>query len=478
VLILAATVAMVLAAFVLALPLALPLLSIMHVPVLADVVASTPWILSLEERLGNLVAARDWSVAWSALLVVNVVAGLLRAWVALDAAASARSSRKPAAMSASRAALPERRARSTLAGRAASAAATLAAVGLVIVPHAGLAAGGLALAAVLNPVLVQRPPAVPPGTVVPAAASAIAESEALRPVWDGTSRLNVLLLGSDFRPQEASNSQWGNSDTILLISIDPGARGAAMISVPRDLYLPNIPGVGAEKINAAYREGGPALAVRVVSDLLAVPIHRWASVDVRAFQRIIDAVGGVIIDVERPIRDDEFPNEDYSVRRVFIPAGIQWLDGERAMFYARSRHSSTDFERANRQQRLLVELKARVASPGIAPRLSTLVSTLADTVRTDMSPREALALARMAASAQMASVRSLVLTPPAFGQEIIRPDLYAVQPDLPRIRAAVTTYLSAEAAGAVAASPAVVETLPLPPQGDVGEPVEEAADVG
>src|SRR4051794_8527828 len=152
----------------------------------------------------------------------------------------------------------------------------------------------------------------PPAPVSPAAAPA-GDTGAAQPVWDGTSRLNVLLLGTDRRPLESDVQPWGNSDTILLVSVDPGLQGAAMISLPRDIYLPNIPGVGPEKINAAYREGGPALSVKVVGDLLGQPIHRWAAIDTTAFAKMIDAVGGVVVDVEQPIRDDQYPNEDYSL---------------------------------------------------------------------------------------------------------------------------------------------------------------------
>ena len=180
-----------------------------------------------------------------------------------------------------------------------------------------------------------------------------------------------------------------------------------MVSVPRDLLIENIPGVGQEKVNAAYRRGGPDLAVRVVGDLLGVPIHRWASIDTSAFATMIDALGGVVVDVERPIRDDEFPNEDYSVRRILIPAGLQWLDGERALWYARSRHGSNDFDRAERQQRLLLSLKDRARDPTVVPRLPGMVLSLADAVSTDVSPREALTLASLGVKTDFKTVRGL-----------------------------------------------------------------------
>ena len=256
--------------------------------------------------------------------------------------------------------------------------------------------------------------------------------------------------------------QWGNSDTILLVSLDPARQQAAMVSVPRDLLIENIPGVGQEKVNAAYRRGGPDLAVRVVGDLLGVPIHRWASIDTGAFATMIDALGGVVVDVERPIRDDEFPNEDYSVRRILIPSGLQWLDGERALWYARSRHGSNDFDRSERQQRLLLSLRGRARDPTVVPRLPGMVLSLADAVSTDVSPREALTLASLGVKTDFKTVRGLVLTPPEYGTILNRPDLFAVVPNRQRIRRDVATLFSAEASPA-SPSPSAVAGRPLTP---------------
>jgi LCP family protein required for cell wall assembly len=270
-------------------------------------------------------------------------------------------------------------------------------------------------------------------------------------------------MGADRRPQEAAERPWGNSDTLLLVSVDPTRQTAAMVSVPRDLWIDDIPGVGPEKINAAYREGGPELAARVVGDLLGVPVHRWASIDITAFAGMIDAAGGVVVDVERPIRDDEYPAENYAVRRIYIPAGLQWLDGERALWYARSRHGSTDFDRAERQQRLLLALEARARDPRIFALIPSLFARVTDAVQTDISPREALTLASLGASSDLRSIRSLVLAPPTYGREVIRPDLYAIFPDRPHIRSAVAALLAGEPGAATAAGPlSGVRTLPLP----------------
>jgi LCP family protein required for cell wall assembly len=436
---------------VLVLALVRPLAPLLRLPLVEPLLDRTRWLAVPEDLLLRAVTAGDWGTIWRALIGVNVVAILFRLFVILDASAGAR------------------RRLDRPAGTSLNAVASVLAMGLLILPHAAVGAAGYLIEPYVRQILVPTPRQEGAATPAPAAARV-----------DTTSRLNVLLLGTDRRPQEATEHPWGNSDTILLVSVDPGARGAAMISLPRDLYLA-IPGVGPEKINAAYREGGPNLAIKVVSDVMGVPIHRWASIDVKAFQTLIDAVGGVVVDVDRPIRDDEYPNEDYSIRRILIPAGLQWMDGERALWYARSRHSSNDFDRGLRQQRLLLALKERARDARTIQRLPQLMDALANAIQTDISPREALALSRLGSSQNIGAVRSLVLQPPVYGREIARADLYAIEPNLTRIRADVASLLSTGTSTTTSAAPPLptIRTLPLLPvgiagQGGGGSPMDEA----
>jgi LCP family protein required for cell wall assembly len=419
---------------------------------------------------GGLVETADWSTLASLVLGLNVAALVLRALVAMDAAVAARAAGRPASGESR----PAARGRGTR--RLASAALGGVAVALVAGPH--LAVAGAAAAA--RPLFVQLlPPVAPfadgpdggarpgdpgpgqpvPGPPEPAAADPFASAlEGLRPegdgagrpVWDGTSPLNVLLLGTDRRPGEAAVQRWGNSDTIILVSVDPARGRVAMVSVPRDVLVP-VPGAGEQKVNAAYLRGGPPLAVRVVGDLLGLPVHRWASVDTSAFEAVVDAIGGVVVDVERPLRDDDYPTEDYGVRRIRIAAGLQWLDGERALWFARSRHEANDYDRAGRQQRLLRALQGRARDPSLLPRVPALLGVVAGAVQTDASPREVVALARLAAGAaggtggagiDLRAVRGLVLAPPEYGRELVRPDLYAVVPDRARIRQSVAALMA------------------------------------
>ena len=439
-----------------------PLLPLLPVAVpaaaLAALTAAGDAGAALMRPLERLFGGADWVAIGRVVLTLNLAALLWRGWASADAArCAARRRRRPARPATRPAGASGDRLRRALIATLAAVPAAL----VVLAPHLAFAGAAFAVRPVLAQVLQPAPGPAPvagpaagptpePTPVDPFAAilPELPPPDASRPVWDGRSPLNVLLIGTDRRPREVAlgMGQWGNSDTLLLVSLDPVRLQATMVSVPRDVMIDNIPGVGREKVNAAFRRGGPDLAVRVVSDLLGVPIHRWASIDTSAFATMIDSAGGVVVDVERPIRDDEYPNDDYSVRRILIPAGLQWLDGEHALWYARSRHESNDFDRADRQQRLMLSLKNRARDPSLVPRIPPMILSLADAVQTDVSPREALTLANLAVKTDFKSVRGMVLTPPEYGQQINRPDLYAILPNRERIRRDVAALLAADPA--------------------------------
>jgi LCP family protein required for cell wall assembly len=411
----------------------LPLLSLP--PTLERVAALGAVVGELPLRLLDRLLAGDWGVVWRGFIAVNVLVALLRTFVTLDAARCAETVDRSPLESLGPLGRPAR-----------STVGAVAAFLVLAAPHAS----ALGAAAYARPLVAQvfvTAPTSPPvvATSAPGEPPLPPELETGRPTWDGASRLNVLLMGVDRRPTEVAERGRGNSDTLLVVSIDPAAQSAAMISIPRDVYLP-IPGIGQEKINAAYREVGPELSVRVVSDLIGQPIHRWASIEVGAFAKTIDALGGVVVDVETPIRDDEFPADNFAIRRIYLPAGLQWLTGEQALWYARSRHESNDFERAARQQALLLALKERARDRRTLAMVTPLLQSLADAVQTDLAPREVLALARLGGASDFRSAR-LVLTPPIFGTEINRPNLYAIVPNVPRIRGAVADTLSGSQVG-------------------------------
>ncbi|MCX7790657.1 MAG: LCP family protein [Chloroflexaceae bacterium] len=209
----------------------------------------------------------------------------------------------------------------------------------------------------------------------------------------------VLLLGTDRRPGEEVTPR---SDAVLVARIDPARKRVALLSLPRDLWVA-IPGHGNNRLNAAYlwgeRDGSPggglALARATVSDALGLTIDYAVVADFRGFAGIIDALGGVNVDVPRPLVDHHFPTADYRVTTVRFAAGRQRMDGTTALAYARIRHPDSDFERGLRQQAVLVAIAERLRERGdlatwfAARRVS---AALVGYVQTDMPVERMLEL--------------------------------------------------------------------------------------
>jgi LCP family protein required for cell wall assembly len=183
----------------------------------------------------------------------------------------------------------------------------------------------------------------------------------------------VVLLGSDARAGEASRS-----DTILVAKA-----GEGMLAVPRDTLV-EIPGLGEDKINAAFATGGPELTVKTLENLTGLPINNYVVVHFDGVEDIVNALGGVTLEVEQPIK------VGIEGRRVFIPAGTQTLNGIEALAYVRFRDTPTaDIGRIGRQQGFLQELAKEATSPAKLPRLPATVRAVWRNIDTNMNPLEA-----------------------------------------------------------------------------------------
>lgn len=242
-------------------------------------------------------------------------------------------------------------------------------------------------------------------------------AETTAPGWSERERLNVLVLGVDTREERAETA---NTDTVIVLSLDPVANTAAMLSIPRDTLV-EIPGVGEDKVNSAYAHGGQGsrgaeLARRTVEDFLGIEIHSYALVDFTAFRSTIDSVGGVVVDVRRPLRDEHFPTADFGIERLSFLAGPQLMSGDEALKYARSRHDSNDFSRARRQQAVIFALRASLARVGVF-RLPGIVEDVGPLVRTTFDPGDVLRLSRTALAVDAGEIRSEVLLPCGIGEE-------------------------------------------------------------
>lgn len=260
---------------------------------------------------------------------------------------------------------------------------------------------------------------------------------------------NVLLIGVDKR----ANAEEGvRSDTLIAVHVDPQQKRASMLSIPRDSVV-TVPKFGQAKINTAFTNGynhakelygggttpdagGGALAAETVEQWLGVKIDYVAQVDFNGFAGLVDSVGGVAIDIKRPLLDAEFPTEDYGVERVYIPAGLQVLDGRTALIYARSRHASDDFGRGQRQQQVLRALLQQVKARGLlenAAALNQWVDVLADNVRTTLpisNPGAVAALAGLARDLGADGITQLSINPNDVQVTIDGSDLYWNQADL------------------------------------------------
>jgi len=216
---------------------------------------------------------------------------------------------------------------------------------------------------------------------------------------EGDGRINVLILGMG-GPGHPGGLL---ADTIMVLSVDPVNHKAAFLTVPRDLAVdyPK-PLTGGGKINNvhAFGEehkkqvagGGPALMKKIVSEVLDLPIHYFVRVDFKAFEKVVDTVGGVTINVEKPLSDPLYPAPNMIDYEPFsIVAGVQNLNGKTALKYARSRETTSDFDRSRRQVQLLLALKEKVLSLNIlgSPRkVNEIATTLGDHLRTDFSIKE------------------------------------------------------------------------------------------
>ena len=235
--------------------------------------------------------------------------------------------------------------------------------------------------------------------------------------WDGASRVNVLVMGLDYRDWEAGEGP-PRTDTMILFTIDPVAKTAGMLSIPRDLWV-SIPGYGYYKINQAYQigevnklpGGGPELAIKTVEHLLGTPIQYYAQIDFEAFVRFIDEIGGVKVDVPKKIWIDLIGDERGRVR---LKAGVQTLPGDYALAYARARNTEGgDFDRAQRQQQVILGIRNQILRFDLIPvfvqKAPTLYAELSSGINTNMTFDEAFQLGWLASKIPLEDIKKGII---------------------------------------------------------------------
>ena len=253
--------------------------------------------------------------------------------------------------------------------------------------------------------------------------------------WDGKARVTILVMGIDFRDWEAGEGS-PRSDSMMLVTIDPITMQAGMLSIPRDLWV-EIPGFGFNRINAAYSfgegyrlpGGGPSLAVKTVEKLLGVPIQFFAVLDFRAFERTIDELGGLDIEVSERIKISAIDRHER-----WLEPGTHHLDGPDTLAYARARKGAGgDFGRAERQQQVIRTVLDHMVSLDMLPILITrapaLYQELASGVRTNLALDQMVSLAWLAVQISQDNIRQGVIGPPKMvgfytrpnGAQVLRP---------------------------------------------------------
>lgn len=233
---------------------------------------------------------------------------------------------------------------------------------------------------------------------------------------DENGKTNILLLGTGNEEHDGANL----TDTIIIASIDYKDKIVPMLSIPRDLYIKNdvIPGL---KINSAYdylqRRYGQHKALAMfqnqITELTGIPIQYNVKVNFNGFVDIVNSLGGVEIMVENAIHDPYYPKGETIYYETFnLPAGLQIMDGETALKYARSRKTTSDFDRAKRQQQLLFAIKEKALKLNIlsdAGKITSLYKSIGDSINTSFSLTEIIELAKLSKQFGKENIFPLVL---------------------------------------------------------------------
>jgi LCP family protein required for cell wall assembly len=298
-----------------------------------------------------------------------------------------------------------------------------------------------------------------------AQASGTPVPEATIPPWDGKEVLNILLVGSDQRPQEGTY----NTDTMIVLSIDPKSGRTAMFQLPRDsANLPVPPQARSvwgntynAKVNSWFtanrnkqnlwpgknsQQRGFAALKSMLGYLYGIDIKYYVEVNFQGFRDTVDRLGGLNVNVQAPVSDDRYPDELGRLRRLYIPAGPQHMTGTQALAYARSRHTTDDFDRGRRQQRVLLSLREQADIPLILSKLPELVQILGKSIHTDVPAKLLPQLLGLANQIDTRNLKSYVFTPSYYATQYLTSEIgYKIVPNVDRIRRAVAAAFKGDA---------------------------------
>lgn len=257
-------------------------------------------------------------------------------------------------------------------------------------------------------------PELPVPGNVPAAVATVVTRQTSGPAFVWSETENYLLLGTDHRK---GSDNW-RTDTIMVVGIDRKLNRAAVLSVPRDLYL-EIPNYGYGRINQVdyigerilrTEGGGPALVSTVLSQTLGIETQHWLRFQMTAFQDVVDAVGGVTIHLDCPFYEPIFNLTTESWEYFTLPAGEVHMDGETAYWYVRLRLRESDIGRSQRQRQFLWALRDQMLTTNLLPQMPMLWATFRSSFSTDLTLVELLDLVRLGLSMDSGNVRASGIT--------------------------------------------------------------------
>lgn len=224
--------------------------------------------------------------------------------------------------------------------------------------------------------------------------------------YEGTERVNILLLGIDIRCDEQPGEPT-RTDSMILVSVDPVGRSISVLSLPRDMWV-DIPTIGSNRINMAhfrgqtnlYPGGGPALAMETVSAFLGMKIHHYVSVNFEGFRDFINLIDGIQVDVPEDIEDEYYPDSCNGFDPFYVDAGLQNMDGPIALKYARTRPTAGgDIDRARRQQLVLMAVRDKLIDYRVIPQLLRNINrqweNFQDNAHTSMTDVEVIQMAML-----------------------------------------------------------------------------------
>jgi LCP family protein required for cell wall assembly len=241
--------------------------------------------------------------------------------------------------------------------------------------------------------------------------------------WQDPRRVSVLLMGIDQREGEEGAFP---TDTMILFSLDPVGQTAAILTIPRDLWV-EYPGLQSSgRINGANimgdhisypGGGGPAFAVKTVEKVLGVRIQYYVLINFEVFYEFVDAVGPIEVCPDKTIHDDQYPDGSYGYITVHFDPGCQDLDSEKLLQYARVRHTDSDVDRGTRQQEVIMSIREKVLTTGGVTALlfeaEAIWESVQGNIRTNLTFNEMIKLARLAEGIPSSNIRQDQIT---FGE--------------------------------------------------------------